>query len=116
MHVDATLSTGARQWSLGLDLASGRGVAFQERAAYLGVGRGVTLERGRLGARAGWRVMGGPIVQTVDQGGSFWSLAFGTGPYLGATVAVVPRWLTLGASVALDAVLLRRDGAFEPLL
>jgi hypothetical protein len=114
VRLASMLSVGDRLWSLGLDVASGRADGFGERAAYLGLGYGRVWGRGRLSAFVGWRVAGGPVVQTLDQGGSFWSLAFGTGPRLGASVEIVPRWLILGAALQADAMLLRRDGAFEP--
>jgi hypothetical protein len=116
VRIEATRSSRGSVWTLGVDLASGRATGFDERAAHVALGYGKAGERGRLGARAGWRVVGGPIVQTVDGGPSFWSIAFGTGPYVGATVDVVRDWLTLGAVLGVDGVLLRRDGAFEPAL
>jgi hypothetical protein len=114
VRVATTLTVGDRLWSLGLDLASGGAIGFEERAAYFGLGYGRVWSHGRVGALLGWRVAGGPVVQTLDQGGSFWSVAFGTGPRLGAGVDIVPRRLILGAALQADAMVLRRDGAFTP--
>ncbi|HXU06471.1 MAG TPA: caspase family protein [Polyangia bacterium] len=105
-------ATGRLGW-LDLDLAGGHAPGFDERAAYLGIGYGRRFDRGRFGVRVGWRVTGGPVAQMLDQGRTFWSVAFGTGPSVGATVSLVPRWLTLGASLQADGMALRRDGGFE---
>jgi hypothetical protein len=116
LHAGAAAEAPTHVWSLSVDLAQGRAVGFRERAAYLGLGYARPFRRGRFAAQLGARLAGGPLVQTVDGVGSFWSVALGAGPHAAAAVDVVPSRITIGAEVSVDGMLLRRDGAFEPAL
>jgi hypothetical protein len=116
VRVEATRASRGTLWTLGIDVAGGRAAGFDERAAYLALGYAKVFQRGRLGARVGWRVVGGPIMQAVDGAATFWSVGVGTGPCLGASLDLVPERVILGAAVGVDGMVLRRDAAFEPVL
>jgi hypothetical protein len=95
-----------------VDLASGRAAGFRESAGYLGLGYFVGLDRGRLAARAGWQVMGGPVVQALDAGPRYSTVAVGTGPWLDAALALAGR-ISIDLSVGASGVALRRDGGTQ---
>jgi hypothetical protein len=104
------------QWSLRIDVATGRTEAFRESTVAVGVAYQWLLRRGRATARAGVLASGGPIVQAVDGASSYWSLRIGAGPALAASYEVVPRWLQVGAAVEVEGVRLRRDRSVAPAL
>ena len=79
------------------------------------VGYFAAVRRGPLGGRAGWRIAGGPILQALDDGEHFWTLAAGTGPWVSGSVNIV-RGLQLSVSGGLDGMLLRRDQTVEGAL
>jgi len=101
-----------RGWLLHLDLASGRAAGFRETAGYLGAGYFLGLERGRIAARAGWQVMGGPVVQALDAGPRYSTIAFGTGPWIDGALALARR-ISVDLSVGASGVALRRDGGMQ---
>jgi hypothetical protein len=105
----------ARGWLLRADLASGRAAGFRESAGYAGLGYFVGFWRGPFVARAGWQIVGGPILQAVDSGARYWTTAAGTGPWLDGAVAIGRR-VSLGVSLGADGVLLRRDRAVQAVL
>jgi len=108
LRVDASLGDGRGGWALRLDLMSGDATGFRESAAQLGLGRFLEWHRPLGSLQAGWRIVGGPIWQTVDGGPRFWTIAAGTGPWARAALAL-GRGFELGLTLGADGLLLRRD-------
>jgi hypothetical protein len=95
--------------------ATPRATGFRETHGKLVLGAFASRAAGRLSGEAGWRVVGGPIHQSLDRGGGYWSWCAGTGPWVGAAVAL-SEWLSLSITAGLDGLALRRDGGASLLL
>lgn len=103
--------------ALGRPGPMGRWPGLQETSVRLALGGFLGSSANRLlRGQMGWRLMAGPVVQSVDGAAGRWETwIWGTGPWLRGAVWLSRR-VALSGSVGVDLTLLRRDDSLNLVL